>query len=92
MSSFMLVRHKVKDYATWKPVYDGHQPTRKAAGVSARQVFRSADDPNNVFVLFEVEDVGRAKAFGASTDLRETMMRAGVTEQPDIYFLSDAGK
>lgn len=92
MPSFMLVRHRVKDFATWKPVYDGHAPKRREAGLTDRLVLRSAEDPNNVFVLFEAQDLGRARAFGTSTDLRDTMMKAGVMEQPDVHFLSDAGR
>jgi hypothetical protein len=29
----LMVRHKVADFAKWKPVFDGHHPTREAAGL-----------------------------------------------------------
>jgi hypothetical protein len=29
----VIVTHKVKDFAAWKPVFDGHQDARKAAGI-----------------------------------------------------------
>ena len=48
---------------------------------------RGTDDPHQVIVLFEAEDLDRAKAFANSDDLRETMMRAGVQDQPDVYYL-----
>ena len=45
--TFVLVRHKVQDFAKWKPVYDEHQATRKASGSKRARLFRSADNPND---------------------------------------------
>ena len=45
------------------------------------------DNPNEVFLLFEVKDVEKAKEFGASANLREVMQDAGVVDKPDLYFL-----
>lgn len=89
---YFLVRHKVKDYATWKPVYDEHGAIRKAAGCQGTIVFRMADDPNNVIVLLEWDNLEKAQQFTQSDDLRETMQRAGVLEKPDIYFLNEADR
>ena len=50
-------------------------------------LLRNTDDPNEVILLFEAEDLQRAKDFTAAPDLRETMQRAGVTDRLDIYFL-----
>ena len=88
MSSFMLVRHQVKDFAAWKPVYDAHAPKRQEAGLAERQLLRGSDDPNQVVILFEAKDLARARAFAASDDLRETMARAGVQDRPDIFYLN----
>ena len=73
MPSFMLVRHRVKDFAAWKPVYDGHAAKRREAGRADRLLLRAADDPNNLFILFEAQDLARARAFGTYADLRDTM-------------------
>jgi hypothetical protein len=40
-------------------------------------------------ILIEWEDLEKARQFAQSEDLRETMERAGVAEQPDIYFLEE---
>jgi hypothetical protein len=41
----MIVRHKVKDFGTWKKSFDGHAAAQKAAGLTKPpRVFRSADD------------------------------------------------
>jgi heme-degrading monooxygenase HmoA len=85
----LLVRHKVEDYAVWKPGYDAHGAARKAAGCQGTTVFRSADDPNTVVVLLEWNTLENARQFAQSDELRETMQRLGVIDQPDIYFLNE---
>ena len=86
--AFMLVRSKVRDFKTWKPAYDAHLPARNDAGLTEKYLLRSADDANEIVILFEVEDLNRAKTFAASADLRERMQESGVVDKPDIYFLN----
>ncbi len=88
MASYMLVRHKVRDFSEWKPGYDAHLPKRAEAGLTEKYLLRGADDPNEVVLLFEAQDLNRAKAFAESADLRETMQKVGVLDTPDIYFLN----
>jgi hypothetical protein len=84
----MFIRHKVQDFDKWKPVYDSHQQARAAAGLQELHLWRNGDDPNDIFLLFEVADVEKAKAFARSSDLKERMRDAGVMGAPDIFFLS----
>ena len=83
----MLVRHKVADFAKWKPVYDAHLSAQQKAGLKEEHLFRNADDPNKVLLLFSMEDLDKAKAFTASNDLRQAMEKSGVSDKPDVYFL-----
>lgn len=85
---FMLIRHKVKDFKTWKTGYDAHQTKRTEAGLTEKYLLRGADDANEVIILFEAQDLNRAKTFAASADLREKMQEVGVVDKPDIYFLN----
>ena len=87
---YLLVRHKVDDYARWRPIYDEHGATRKASGSAGGRVFRSATDPNEVVILLEWDDLEKARQFAQSEDLRQTMQRGGVVTQPDVYFLNEA--
>lgn len=84
---YLLVRHKVADYAKWKPIFDQHAKTRNANGSRGGQLFRNANDPNELLMLFQWDDLNKARQFAESNDLRETMQRAGVIDQPDAYFL-----
>ena len=83
----LIIRHKVKDYGKWRPMFDEHSLMQKAAGLSNPRVFRSADDKSEIVVVFDTKDTKRAKDFAASPDLRETMAKAGVMDDPTIYFL-----
>ena len=85
----LLIRHKVQDYATWESVFDEHESTRRANGAQEARLFHSAANPNEVLLLIEWDDLERARLFADSDDLREAMARAGVTDQPDIWFLED---
>ena len=84
---YIVVRHSVADYAKWKPIYDEHGSTRGAAGCKGTQVFRNADQPEEIVVLLEWDSLERARAFTESQALRETMERTGVTGPPDVRFL-----
>jgi hypothetical protein len=72
----------------WKPVYDAHLAARQKAGLRENNLLRSVDNPNEVVLLFEAEDLKKAQAFTGSSDLREAMQKAGVVGQPDILFLN----
>jgi hypothetical protein len=88
---FVLVRHKVQDFARWKPYFDSDAPHRSAAGLRDKLVLRNADDPQEVIILFETDDLGKARQFAQMPELREVMEKAGVVDKPDMYFLESAG-
>ena len=84
----MIIRHKVRDYGQWRPVFDGHAEMQKAAGLSNPRVYHSADsNKSEIVVVFDTEDTRKAKEFAASADLKEVMVKAGVVDAPTIYFL-----
>jgi len=88
MATFILIRHKVQDYKTWKAAFDAHALKRTEAGLTERYLLRSLDDPNEVVALFEATDLDRARAFSESADLRQKMQEGGVVDKPDVYFLN----
>jgi hypothetical protein len=63
----MIIRHKVRDYGHWRPIFDGHAEMQKAAGLTNPRVFHSADsNKSEIVVVFDTEDTKKAKAFAAS--------------------------
>ena len=89
---YMLIRHKVQDYDRWKSAFDDHAPMRQAAGSKGGYLFRSADNPNEIVLIMEMEDLERARQFVGSDDLRQAMEGAGVTGPPEIRFLELADR
>ena len=57
----LMIRHKVKDYDQWRPMFDKHSLMQQAAGLSNPRVFRSADDKSEIVVVFDTKDTKRAK-------------------------------
>ena len=85
----VLIRHKVENYTNWKSAFDAHKAMRKAGGEKTYQIFHAADDPNNLVLLFEWDNLDSARRFLESLDLRQAMQKAGVSDQPDVYFLKE---
>ncbi|MEN8375992.1 MAG: cyclase [Gemmatimonadota bacterium] len=83
----LLVRHRVRDYARWKDVFDSRAGVRADAGSLGGIVFRDGDDPEDVIVVMEWDDLDRARDFAERDDLAEAMDRAGVMGQPEFVFL-----
>lgn len=82
----VIVRHRVRDYDAWKPVFDEHGEVRRSHGALGHQIYRLSDDPNTVVVVNQFRDAGGAKAFATDPSLPEVMQRAGVEGHPDIAF------
>lgn len=49
----MLVRNRVADFAKWKRIFDSHAEAHREAGLHLVHLWRSLEDQNNVFFLFE---------------------------------------
>jgi hypothetical protein len=86
--TYLLVRHKVKDFDAWKAVFDSHVRAQQEAGLGVERVLRNLDDPSEVVLLFEVLDLEKARGFVTSTDVPGAQTDSGVLDKPDIYFLS----
>ena len=83
----MLARFKVESYPKWRTAFNEHESIRKEAGALSAQVFRSGDDPFEIFVLMEWDELERARQFAVSEELRQAMQEAGVSGPPDISFM-----
>jgi len=85
----MIVKHDVKDYGTWKRVYDDFAQKRKQLGVKGASVYQFEDSPNTLIVTHQFKDLNSAKSFAGSEELKSTMAKAGVNGHPEIWFTED---
>lgn len=79
---------RVKDYATWKPVFELAESLRNQAGITNARVFRSETDGNDILLMMDVADETQARQFLTSNELREAMQNGGVISPPRIGFLN----
>ncbi|MBL0055337.1 MAG: hypothetical protein IPP31_03925 [Chitinophagaceae bacterium] len=82
----VMIRHKVKDWATWKKEFDSHKQTRLDAGIVDRAVGFEVGNNKLVNIVAVVNDLKKAKAFFASKDLKDKMQAAGVESEPTIDY------
>ncbi|MCG8370288.1 MAG: hypothetical protein MJA32_07235 [Proteobacteria bacterium] len=81
----LLVRNKVKDAGRWKRIFDEQGEAGRAYGLAAENVWQSADAPDEVWFVFDVEDRARAEAYMALPESAEVGERAGVIEGEAIF-------
>jgi hypothetical protein len=79
----------VADFDTWLRIFDEDAETRRANGSKSWQVFQNGSDPDDVWVLLEWDNLMRARLFANSDDLIDELIRAGVVNQPDCWFLDE---
>jgi quinol monooxygenase YgiN len=84
----VLVRHRVEDPTKWQAAFDGAIEMRKSAGELSAQILHAADDPNDLVLLFEWDNLDNARNFLGSDDLKRAMEAAGVCSAPEITLLA----
>ena len=78
--AYMLVRNKVRDFDAWKSVFDAEWDRAGDAGLEVVKLWRSMEDPGEVFFLLSISDIDRARAFTADPASAAAGERAGVLE------------
>lgn len=86
----MLITHRVEDYDHWRAVFDDKASLRQENGELSAQIFRNADDPNNVVLLFAWDNLDNARRYAQDPRLRAAMQDAGVIGPPTVVFLDEA--
>ena len=85
----VLVHHQVTDYQNWRAVFDSALDFRHAGGERACRVFRTAGNPNDLTLLFDWENMEKAKSYMNSDELHKKMKQAGVVGVPEIHYLAE---
>lgn len=85
--NLMVIRHKVANYAKWKPHYDEFDSARLSHGLHNYVIARGTEDSNMVLVSMKMDDINKAKELGASKELKDKMKIAGVTGTPIIDYV-----
>jgi len=86
----MLVQHQVKDFSMWKNIYDSLAELRVSKGQLSDKVYRDANNPNKLTILFNWNSLENAQEYAQSSELKEAMQEAGVEGPPTVSFLNEA--
>jgi hypothetical protein len=84
----VVIMHEVTDFKTWKPFFDEHAASRKAAKITQAHVNQSADNPNLVTVYLAADTAAALQAFASNPDLKATMIKSGVKGEPTVIAIT----
>jgi hypothetical protein len=88
--SYVLCRNRVVDFARWKALFASHQEAHPSAGLRLVKLWRSLDQLNNIFFLFEVAGIEKARAFIGTPEAANAGEASGVIDG-EYHFVQDAG-
>ncbi len=86
------MEHSVEDYAKWRPVFDGDVARRDRIGLREVGVYREANHPNEMLVVFEIggSAADAQKVFAqtmSDPELQERMKSGGVKAPPKAWIV-----
>jgi hypothetical protein len=87
---YMLCRNRVADFSRWKAVFASHRAAQQEAGLRFVHIWRSVEEPNNVFFLFEVASMDKAREFIGNPDAAKAGEASGVIDG-EYHFVGDGG-
>jgi hypothetical protein len=91
----IIVRNKVRDFRK-DPPFPREDKRHRDAGhyelmrVTGWQITRNTQESNEVVIIFECEDLDKAKSMMSDPALapaQELMKKAGVLDEPTVFFL-----
>jgi hypothetical protein len=83
----IILSHKVSDYKAWKKHYDADASRREKAKLKEIHVGPKADDPNNVYIIFQTSNAAAFEKMVKDPELKAVMKKAGVIGQPKVTML-----
>ena len=83
----VILSHEVKDYSTWRKVYDEDEKNRSKAGLNLTGVYQSVDHPNMITMIGEAPGVEAIKNFMANPGLKAAMEQGGVIGMPEVKII-----
>ncbi len=88
--TYMLCRNRVADFSRWKSVFASHEAAHREAGLRLVSIWRTVGEPNNVFFVFEVGSLDKAREFISHPEAAKAGAASGVIDG-EYHFVEDAG-
>jgi hypothetical protein len=83
-----ILSHEVKDYNTWKKVFDEDATNRNKMGVKVTGLYKSVDNPKLISIICEVPTEKAIKEFMNNPELKIAMQKGGVIGKPEVKILN----
>jgi hypothetical protein len=80
----------VVDFEKWKAVFDAHGEAQGDTGLRLINMWRCVEEPNNVFFMFEVSSMDKAREFITSPEAAKAGEVSGVVDG-ECHFIEEAG-
>ena len=87
--SYLLCRNRVADFSRWKAVFASHEAAHREAGLRLVNLWRSVEQPNNAFFLFEVASLDKARDFISNPEAAKAGEASGVIDG-EYHFVEQA--
>jgi hypothetical protein len=85
--AIIILSHDVKDFASWKPIYDADAERRNSVGFKELAVGTKSDNPQTVYMIWE-GDPAPLEEMMKDPDLRVKMDEAGVISVPEVIVIN----
>lgn len=87
--TYMLCRNQVTDFQRWRAAFAAHADAHREAGLRLVHSWRSITDPNDVYFMFEVASLAKARAFLDDPEAGKVGVESGVLEG-EYHFIDEA--
>jgi hypothetical protein len=76
----MLCRNRVTDFIKWKAIFDSQLSSQEDSGLILKDLWTELDNVNNVFFIFEVTNMQKAKELINDPESAKVGERSGVID------------
>ena len=87
--TYLLCRNRVADFERWKLVF-ASRSAHLSAGLRLIHLWRGAEEANNIYFVFEVASVDKAREFIGDPEAAKAAEASGVIDG-EYHFATDAG-
>ena len=85
----LIVKQSVKDFDSWKKVFDSVEDIRKSSGEKSYQIYRKYADGNDMVIMFDWDTAENARKYFQSPQLKAAVEKAGVVGIPKPYAINE---
>jgi len=86
---YLLCRNRVADFLKGKTVFSSNAGAHQGAGLRLVNIWRSIEVPNNIFFMFEVANMDKARDFISNPEAAKAGKASGVIDG-EYHFIEDA--